>query len=513
MPSKAASSEKSPDDKHAKKAPRIAIEIHDLPMTTYLARGRQVSSPWTQVVRLGGFCGLLLCVGVTAFSLIHFSSQRPETEPKTQRNRSTSVLPSVPREIGTVKPLVDFGDLLQPAVVEIETRAVGGSVGSGSGFVIDDRGLLATSFHVLSEASQASAKFANGEVHEIAGYVAIDQERDVAIVKLMTAPLKLEVLPLSEERKPPSLSSVVAMGYPHGAQFSAVTGRINRVVSTSELPGHSRAFLRKFITGEVDHEWIQHSASIATGHSGGPLVNEEGEVIGVNTWVDRESRFGYALHVRYLRKMKSSVGQELTQLQEFSEPSPQLTEILRRLEPQEIERTFQAAENLDWQPVSSSDYEKLQQCAWVVAVARLPGSLVGPGGLGLDELEHVKKSADQFISKLRYRSGNWSEEMHAINHFAGGALSKPMRGLVVFAHLKRIVEGETGGRDALFQMPERKAYVLVPLEGSLFDAPPNTLCLILGVNHTDRMVRLDDAALERRRVSVVASGAILEIEK
>ena len=91
-------------------------------------------------------------------------------------------------------------------------------------------------------------------------------------------------------------SGVIAVGHPQGFRFTTTMGIISSVHATSDLPDE----YRESIKAPAENVWIQTSAAINGGNSGGPLLNLEGEVIGINTWIAQGQNLGFAVDVRHL---------------------------------------------------------------------------------------------------------------------------------------------------------------------------------------------------------------------
>ena len=83
---------------------------------------------------------------------------------------------------------------------------------------------------------------------------------------------------------------------------ATTTGIISGVHCTFELPGE----YREAIEAPPDNVWIQTNAAINGGNSGGPLLNLEGEVIGINTWIAKGQNLGFATDVRHLIALRDA---------------------------------------------------------------------------------------------------------------------------------------------------------------------------------------------------------------
>jgi tetratricopeptide (TPR) repeat protein len=154
---------------------------------------------------------------------------------------------------------------IKPSAVAIETfDAHGEKLSRGSGFFIDkDR--LVTNRHVIEGAYRADVHLNSGNSFQVKSVLAVDAEGDIALLKV-EAPPNL-VRPLSLDRTSPQEGeSIVVIGNPFGLEGSVTNGIVSAV---RDIPGFGRI--------------IQITAPISPGSSGSPVVNMQGQVIGVAT--------------------------------------------------------------------------------------------------------------------------------------------------------------------------------------------------------------------------------------
>ena len=182
------------------------------------------------------------------------------------------------------KILTEIYNELLPSVVRIRARVVSGegrlqNVG-GSGFVWDDHTHIVTNHHVVNGADELIVVFANGEQFE-AGIIGSDPDSDLAVLGLINNNVMATPpnTPLgdSSEVKPGQMA--IAIGSPFGQDFTITTGIISAIGRTIKS-GNSQFSIPRV---------IQTDAPINPGNSGGPLLNKNGDVIGVNTQIISES--------------------------------------------------------------------------------------------------------------------------------------------------------------------------------------------------------------------------------
>jgi len=182
------------------------------------------------------------------------------------------------------KPLLQLDDTgLQSALIEVYQKANPSVVyiltqtGSGSGFVYDDQGHIVTNNHVVERGGRYEVAFPNGE-QRWAELVGADPDSDLAVLKVADLPDGIEPLPMADPDTLMVGQIVIAIGSPFGEQGSMSMGIISGL-------GRSLSSQRVLESGGSYSlpEVIQTDAPINPGNSGGPLLNLQGEVVGVNS--------------------------------------------------------------------------------------------------------------------------------------------------------------------------------------------------------------------------------------
>ena len=144
----------------------------------------------------------------------------------------------------------------------------------GSGFVIDKDGHVVTNFHVVENAQTVEVSFSNRETLS-ARIVGVDPSTDIAVLKVDTRSRALTPLKLGNSDTVQVGDSVVAIGNPFGLERSITAGIVSALQREIQAPN----------LYAIDHV-IQTDAPINHGNSGGPLINAQGEVIGVNSQIE-----------------------------------------------------------------------------------------------------------------------------------------------------------------------------------------------------------------------------------
>lgn len=166
--------------------------------------------------------------------------------------------------------------------------------GQGSGFIIDESGIVLTNAHVVSKADTVTVTLKDGR--EYKGKVqGVDEVSDLAVVKLRDVEDSLPVAPLGNSEQVEVGDWAIAVGNPVGLDNTVTLGIVSTLHRTSAeigIPGKRLDF-------------IQTDAAINPGNSGGPLLSDRGEVIGINTAIRADAMgIGFAIPINKAKSLK-----------------------------------------------------------------------------------------------------------------------------------------------------------------------------------------------------------------
>jgi 2-alkenal reductase len=168
--------------------------------------------------------------------------------------------------------LINLYQIANPSVVYI----INGQ-GSGSGFVYSENGYIVTNNHVVDGSQQVEVVFSTGE-RMLGELIGSDADSDLAVVQVDQLPKGVQPLPLADFESIQVGEFVVAIGNPFGETGSMSMGIVSGV-GRSLQSQRGEANMGSYSLPEV----IQTDAPINPGNSGGPLLNLNGEVVGVNS--------------------------------------------------------------------------------------------------------------------------------------------------------------------------------------------------------------------------------------
>ena len=210
----------------------------------------------------------------------------------------------VPQEKAVTNVVEDVG----PAVVSVVTKQVINSEqpffapvpqqrrGLGSGIIIDDEGYILTNHHVINNADQIKVLLSDGRELK-AEVMGEDWRNDLAVLKVDADDLPVAPLGNSKNLKPGQLA--IAIGSPYDVEFrntvtTGVVSAVGRSINIGQEPGNQRML----------EGLIQTDVSINPGNSGGPLLNSQGQVIGINTAIMGNAQgIGFAIPINTAKEI------------------------------------------------------------------------------------------------------------------------------------------------------------------------------------------------------------------
>ncbi len=204
----------------------------------------------------------LAVLGAT-IALLAAACGSDDSASKKAADKPDGAITSVEDAKSAVVQIVSEGEFRDP---QVGTVAGGGS---GSGFIVDPSGIIVTNNHVVTGAGSLKV-LVGGEDQEIAAEVlGVSECNDLAVIKLDDDG-PWPYLSISDEAPEPPLD-VFALGYPLGdPEYTATKGVVSKAEADGETQWASVASV------------IEHDANIQPGNSGGPLVTDEAQVVGVN---------------------------------------------------------------------------------------------------------------------------------------------------------------------------------------------------------------------------------------
>ena len=159
-----------------------------------------------------------------------------------------------------------------PSVVQVIATGAGAEPSSGAGVIVDDQADILTSLHIVKDAKTVTVRFFDG-TESRADVTATLADKDIAVLRPQSAPAKLVPATMGDPSRLFVGAPAFVIGHPFGLTSSLSAGVVSGLGRSIGAPG-----LEKPLTG-----LIQFDAAVNPGNSGGPLVDSNGEVVGIVT--------------------------------------------------------------------------------------------------------------------------------------------------------------------------------------------------------------------------------------
>ncbi len=188
----------------------------------------------------------------------------------------------------------DFSGIIEDSIKSVVTIRT--NSGQGTGFIISSEGYLVTNAHVLSDdlgrLATGLEAITSQQIKFDMTFIGFDSSLDIALLKISG---QHEALEFGNSNKIQVGEKVIAIGNPFGLQFSVSQG----IISAIHRPG---------ISG-LD-AYIQTDAALNPGNSGGPLINTQGKVIGINNFkISSGESLGFSLESNYIKSSINSIAE------------------------------------------------------------------------------------------------------------------------------------------------------------------------------------------------------------
>ncbi len=184
-------------------------------------------------------------------------------------------------------------------VLVVASDCPGNKVMQGSGFIVRQDGAVATNFHVIRGCSSAVVKFMDGAFYQVAGVLATDPTKDIAILKIEASRRDFPFLMVADSDKAEVGERVIAIGSPLALLEMAGASELSTESTVSD----------GIISGKRDWQGhgitvLQTTAPISHGSSGGALLDLQGQVLGITTMTMGEAQnINFVVPAKYVTSM------------------------------------------------------------------------------------------------------------------------------------------------------------------------------------------------------------------
>ncbi len=220
----------------------------------------------------------LIMIGISLFSgcTLPINERSASIPPLESQKEQLNITDGKINFASSDEVLISLYEAVNPGVASIIVYSDGFVVGQGSGFLFDDQGHILTNYHVVEDTAQIEVVFPSG-FRAKGELIGTDLDSDIAVVEVIIPDVGLRPLVLGSSSEVKVGQQVVAIGNPYGLSGTMTVG----IVSAR---GRLLESLRAAPSGGffTAPDLIQTDAAINPGNSGGPLLNMNGEVIGIN---------------------------------------------------------------------------------------------------------------------------------------------------------------------------------------------------------------------------------------
>jgi len=184
----------------------------------------------------------------------------------------------------------DFSEIIERSIKKVVN--IKSTHSAGAGFFIDSRGYIVANYHILNEDTNVEVQTYDGQIYD-AEIIGQDIETDLLLLKIPGVYDKLE---LANSENIELGEKVIAIGNPLGLSFTVTEG----IVSGLEREGMNGL-----------NVYVQTDVTLNPGNSGGPLINEDGKVIGINNFkVSDAESLGFALESNVVKEKINLIAKE-----------------------------------------------------------------------------------------------------------------------------------------------------------------------------------------------------------
>jgi len=387
-------------------------------------------------------------------------------------------------------------DRVRKGIVQVEVTKKGGKT-TVSGFLLDHKGWVATSFAGIQDAKSGVVLTADGATYRVAGTVALDPKHGLAILKIAEdvpngLPLRTGFLPLKGKKKS------VAYACLEGAQspLKQSKGKVLQRIGADKMPDEVRTKWNPTFSKRATVFLLEQSHPVPAQAAGGPLVDAEGKVLGIHLFAGDESKIGYAVDVKHLASLmtfsldnkiakwkgggagpggKVAAGAELG-----SEPKLDPSFVFKPypVTVKSLATLGKECKAMKWTPRNAQQYTKFQELARIITEARRRAK--GPNAKADDR--ELGKAAKAILDELTVVSWN---RVRQINRLAIAGLKTDRHGVFLYGRVSCGAHGgsRVGGRNSiLFHVDGTDTKIALPTTLPIKRFKKNSRWLILGIH-------------------------------
>ncbi len=194
-----------------------------------------------------------------------------------------------------------------PAVVTITVLDETGKKRLGSGVIVKPDGVIVTNYHVIRGAVSANVHLKNGDIYDEVGILETDERKDIAVIKIKA--IGLPAVSFSDSNNVKVGQVIYALGSPIGLDGTFSSGMVSSIRPAKEVSNQLDGF-----------RFIQFTAPVSHGSSGGPLLDEQGKIVGlVSSGFTNAQNLNLAIPANYVMPLASGTSSSFRSLSKMPE--------------------------------------------------------------------------------------------------------------------------------------------------------------------------------------------------
>ena len=289
----------------------LSTKVSVTEVTTVIPTTMPITEPATEAPTTEPITEAPATEPVTEAPTTELVTEAPTTEPVTEvpTTESTTEDPVIqPSEKPSSLTAIEIHDIASKYTVEVNAEN-DKNLSVGSGFFISEDGKIVTNYHVIEKCETISITDYNGNTYDVTQVLAYDADMDIAVLKINSVTASAVI----DYETPLTGAVVYTLGSSKGLTDTFTNGIISNASRVVEEYNPNMTY-------------IQTTAPITNGNSGGPLINDKAEVIGINTWGRTDGQnLNFAIPVRYLNELNYSKPLTMEEYAELFEPDVKLS--------------------------------------------------------------------------------------------------------------------------------------------------------------------------------------------
>lgn len=471
---------------------------------------------------------LLLAGGSAAIAFIFYAANRAEVPqtgtvqppanvaaemPMDDEATIDASNPPIKADEPSAEELAALWHKTRPFVVTIRVES-GETTREGLGVVVDQRGWVATSYHLVRDARRVTVSLAESgdgagsqpQQLEAKGFVAMAPDDELAIIAIDGLPMPIKTAPATGDISAPVANDLLVCCRRPVASDAGwlVTATMQKLVARQDLPlpaiqenpASDRASADKAL-------WISHSLPPDPTSDGGPLLTHDGQLIGINVFINAAATDGIAVPIQRLQRLVASASGTITPFDSGRisvakpvSPKPVSSKPVRpepgTLESLDLMRKLHTeCRDMNWLPQTAADYAKLQLLAEYLHAAKITedNNRIEEGLRVI-----IGTTAQEMLVDLSESPWPTDEQISELDTLAIASLSSPDQGLFAYVEVTNPSPQAppiNGQKTIVARLIGSEQFIALPVQKNDDQLKKGSRWLLLGLHDKEKSIMLD----------------------